>query len=170
MFTGYIKLFSPVSVDAQLHAVRQHSVVGVVLASAGAPCGTDGQTLAAQDAASMAGGCAKVFSEKTPRAFARARPSPVRARISSNSARPPKTVSISRPCGVVVSAQVSDDDLNVAPALAMASRMLSKSRVERASLSRHVTTTVSPSPSVLISFASCGLSDRAPLIYGCSKG
>ena len=38
----------------------------------------------------------------TPRPLARVRPSPVRARISSrsNSARPPSTVSISRPCGV----------------------------------------------------------------------
>src|SRR5258705_566253 len=43
----------------------------------------------------------------TPLAFARSRPSPVRVRISSrsNSARPPKTVSIKRPCAVVVSAQ-----------------------------------------------------------------
>jgi hypothetical protein len=42
----------------------------------------------------------------TPLAFARARPSPVRVRISSrsNSARPPSTVSMRRPCAVVVSA------------------------------------------------------------------
>jgi hypothetical protein len=42
----------------------------------------------------------------TPRALARARPSVVRAWINSfsNSASPPNTVSISRPCGVVVSA------------------------------------------------------------------
>jgi hypothetical protein len=45
----------------------------------------------------------------TPRSLARFLPSPVRARISSlsNSASPPSTVSISRPCAVVVSAQVS---------------------------------------------------------------
>ena len=38
--------------------------------------------------------------------------SPVRARISSrsNSAKPPSTVSMSRPCGVVVSAHVSFSD------------------------------------------------------------
>ena len=44
----------------------------------------------------------------TPRSCARFLPSPVRARISSrsNSARPPRTVSISRPCGLVVSAHV----------------------------------------------------------------
>src|SRR5262245_37052508 len=47
--------------------------------------------------------------KRTPLALARLRPSPVRARISSrsNSARPPRTVSISLPCGVVVSAQAS---------------------------------------------------------------
>ena len=45
-------------------------------------------------------------SSLTPRALARARPSVVRAWINSfsNSASPPNTVSISRPCGVVVSA------------------------------------------------------------------
>jgi hypothetical protein len=44
-----------------------------------------------------------------PRATARARPSPVRARIRSrsNSASPPSTVSIKRPCDVVVSAHAS---------------------------------------------------------------
>jgi hypothetical protein len=44
----------------------------------------------------------------TPRALARSRPSLVRARMRSrsNSARPPSTVSISRPCNVVVSAHV----------------------------------------------------------------
>jgi hypothetical protein len=43
----------------------------------------------------------------TPFATARARPSPVRARISScsNSAKPASIVSIRRPCGVVVSAK-----------------------------------------------------------------
>ena len=54
---------------------------------------------------------------RTPRSFARFLPSPVRARISSrsNSAKPPRIVSISRPCGLVVSAQVSLSDLNPAP-------------------------------------------------------
>ena len=36
----------------------------------------------------------------------------------SNSASPPRTVSINRPCGVVVSAQVSASDLKPAPAFA----------------------------------------------------
>jgi hypothetical protein len=47
-----------------------------------------------------------------PFALARARPSPVRMQISSrsNSASPPKTVSIKRPCAVVVSAHVSPSD------------------------------------------------------------
>ena len=45
----------------------------------------------------------------TPRALARSRPSLVRARMRSrsNSARPPSTVNISRPCDVVVSARVA---------------------------------------------------------------
>src|SRR5262245_59182941 len=66
------------------------------------------------------------------------RPSPVLARIRSrsNSASPPSTVSMSRPCGVVVSAQASPSDLKAAPAWPTASRMLSKSRVLRASWSR----------------------------------
>jgi hypothetical protein len=44
--------------------------------------------------------------KRTPLAIARVRPSPVLARIKlrSNSASPPRTVSINRPCGVVVSA------------------------------------------------------------------
>src|SRR5215475_12051482 len=49
----------------------------------------------------------------TPRSLARLRPSPVRATISerSNSASPPSTVSISRPCGVEVSYHASCSDL-----------------------------------------------------------
>src|SRR5262249_56658789 len=74
----------------------------------------------------------------TPRAFARARPSPVRARISSrsNSARPPRTVSISRPWAVVVSAQASLRLLKPAPRSEIAAMTLRRSRVERASRSR----------------------------------
>ncbi len=54
---------------------------------------------------------------RTPRSLARLLPSPVLDRISSrsNSAKPPRTVSISRPCGLVVSAQVSLSDLKPAP-------------------------------------------------------
>jgi hypothetical protein len=50
---------------------------------------------------------------RTPAFFALSRPSLVRALISSrsNSANPPRTVSISRPAGVVVSAQGSVSDL-----------------------------------------------------------
>src|SRR5262245_53203506 len=51
----------------------------------------------------------------------------------SNSASPPSTVSMRRPCGVVVSAQASPNDLKAAPALPTASSTLSRSRVERAS-------------------------------------
>jgi hypothetical protein len=70
--------------------------------------------------------------KRTPRALARVRPSLVRARISSrsNSAKPPSTVNISRPCGVVVSAHLSVSDLKPAPALAIMSRILSRSRVD----------------------------------------
>jgi hypothetical protein len=62
----------------------------------------------------------------TPRAFARTRPSPVRARINSrsNSAKPPSTVSINRPWGVVVSAHASANDLNMAPAVQIANGRL----------------------------------------------
>jgi hypothetical protein len=47
-----------------------------------------------------------------PAALARARPSPVRVRINSrsNSARPPRTVSIKRPCAEVVSAHASPSE------------------------------------------------------------
>jgi hypothetical protein len=60
-------------------------------------------------------------------------------RWRSNSARPPSTVSIRRPCGVVVSAQGSPSDLKLAPAYAIASRLFSRSRVERARRSSFMT-------------------------------
>jgi len=84
--------------------------------------------------------------KRTPRSFARLRPSPVRARISSrsNSAKPPNTVNISRPCGLVVSAQVSFSERKPAPRFVMASMTLSRSRVERASLSTSSTRSASP--------------------------
>src|SRR3984893_10653041 len=69
-----------------------------------------------------------------PRATARARPSPVRARIKSlsNSARPPSTVSIKRPCDVVVSAHVSPRDLKPAFLAVIAASVFNRSRVDRA--------------------------------------
>ena len=57
-------------------------------------------------------------------------------RCRSNSANPPSTVTITRPCGVVVSAHWSESDLKLAPALPMASNVLSKSLVERVLLMR----------------------------------
>src|SRR5262249_41911883 len=69
-----------------------------------------------------------------------------------------------RPCGVVVSAQGSLSDLKLAPILPIASSVLSKSRVDRASLSSLHTTSVSPSLSAAMAFASWGLSLYAPLI------
>jgi hypothetical protein len=99
----------------------------------------------------------------TPLALARSLPSPVLARISSrsNSAKPPRTVSISLPCGVVVSAQASFSDLKPARALAIASRM-SWSRVERASRSNRVTTSTSPGASLHNALANSARSVFAP--------
>ena len=96
---------------------------------------------------------------------AHGRPSLVLARIRclSNSARPPKTVSINRPCGVVVSAQASPNDLERAPASAIAARVLSKSLVERASLSNLQTTSVSPLPSPPIAFDPLTTSSPQPV-------
>jgi hypothetical protein len=63
---------------------------------------------------SLVAGQFGLATKDDPLAFARCLPSPVRVRINSrsNSANPPNTVSINRPCGVVVSAQVS---LSVCP-------------------------------------------------------
>jgi hypothetical protein len=72
---------------------------------------------------------------------------------------------MSLPAGVVVSAQASPNDLNVAPALPIASSVFRRSRVDRASLSSLHTTSVSPIPSAWIAFASCGLSVYAPLSF-----
>jgi hypothetical protein len=82
-------------------------------------------------------------------ATARARPSPVRALINSrsNSAKPPRTVSIRRPCAVVVSAQVSPRDRNPAFFPVIAARVLSRSRVDRARRSSLVTMSTSPASS-----------------------
>jgi hypothetical protein len=82
----------------------------------------------------------------TPARFALSRPSPVLTLMSSrsNSARPPKTVSINRPAGVVVSAHGSARDLNRHPLSAMALMMVKRSTVDRASLSKRATTTTSP--------------------------
>jgi hypothetical protein len=49
-------------------------------------------------------------------------------------ASPASTVTISRPCGVVVSAQASLRDRNSAPFAAIVASTLSRSRVERASV------------------------------------
>src|SRR6476659_9566282 len=67
----------------------------------------------------------------TPAAVARVLPSLVLALISSfsNSARPPRTVSINLPCGVVVSAQVSASDLKPAPRLLISCNVFRRSRV-----------------------------------------
>src|SRR5580704_16112421 len=72
-----------------------------------------------------------------PLAITLVRPSPVRAKISdrSNSASPPRTVSISLPCGVVVSAQGSARDRKPAPFSATVASTLRRSLVLLASRS-----------------------------------
>jgi predicted nucleotide-binding protein len=69
-------------------------------------------------------------------------PPPVLARISSrsNSAKPPRTVSISLPCGVVVSAQASLSDLKPTPRFAIARRATGGKRVSQALLGGIVAT------------------------------
>lgn len=57
------------------------------------------------------------------------------------------TVSIRRPCGVVVSAQLSRRDRNPAPLSATRASVLRRSRVDRARRSRRVTRSKSPLPS-----------------------
>ena len=101
----------------------------------------------------------------TPRDRARFLPSPVRARIRSrsNSARPPSTVSINLPCAVVVSAHASANERKPAPAFAIASMMLRRSRVDRASRSSRVTSSVSPSAIVFKARVSSLRSAFAPL-------
>jgi hypothetical protein len=63
----------------------------------------------------------------TPRALARFHPSAVRARIRSrsNSASPPSTLSIKRPCAVVVSAHASARDRNPPSLPVIAARVVS---------------------------------------------
>jgi hypothetical protein len=87
---------------------------------------------------------------RTPRAFARARPSLVRARISAraNSASSPRTVRMRRPCGVMVSAQASPRDVKPAPLAVMVANVLSRSRVLRARRSSRVTISTSPAASL----------------------
>ena len=101
----------------------------------------------------------------TPRATARARPSPVRARIRSrsNSASPPSTVSISRPCDVVVSAHVSPSERKPAFLAVIAARVFNRSRVDRASRSSRVTVSTSPASSWSSNRRSCARSVLAPL-------
>ena len=100
-----------------------------------------------------------------PRALARSRPSAVRAWISSrsNSAKPPRTVSTSRPCGVVVSAHVSASDRNPALRSVTAASVLRRPRVERARRSSLVTTSTSPGSSAAIARRSRARSALAPL-------
>src|SRR6202008_4260389 len=89
----------------------------------------------------------------------------VRARIRSrsNSAWPPRTVSMSRPCDVVVSAHVSPRDLKPAFLPVMVARTFNRSRVDRASRSSRVTITTSSASSWSSNRLSCARSVLAPL-------
>ena len=99
-----------------------------------------------------------------PGSLALSRPSVVLALISSlsNSARPPNTVSISLPAGVVVSAQGSARDLNRQPRSAICFTMVNRSIVDLPSRSNRVTTITDPGSSALRSRCSSGLSHLAP--------
>src|SRR5215475_4981178 len=105
--------------------------------------------------------------KRTPRAFARALPSLVRARISdlSNSASPPRTVIISLPWAVVVSAQASLRERKAAARSPICARLLSRSRVDLAKRSSLVTRSTSPAFRAAIALASCALSVLAPLCF-----
>src|SRR5262249_54935737 len=78
----------------------------------------------------------------TPARLARSLPSLVLILISSrsNSARPPNTVSISLPAGVVVSAQGSARDLNKQSLSVICFTVVRRSMVDRANRSNRVTT------------------------------
>jgi hypothetical protein len=64
-----------------------------------------------------------------------------------NSARPPSTVSISRPCDVVVSAHASPSERKPAFLPVIAASVFNRSRVDRASRSSRVTISTSPAAS-----------------------
>ena len=66
---------------------------------------------------------------------------------SASSASPPRTVSIKRPCDVVVSAHVSPRDLKPAFLAVIAASVFNRSRVDRASRSSRVTVSTSPASS-----------------------
>ena len=104
---------------------------------------------------------------RTPRALARSRPSPVRVRMSSrsNSANPARTVSISRPCGEVVSAHESRRERKPAPRSPTAARVLRRSLVDRARRSRRVTSSKSPFPNDAIARCSWARPVTAPLTF-----
>ena len=83
----------------------------------------------------------------------------------SNSASPARTVSISRPCAVVVSAQESRSERKPAPRSAIAARVFSRSLVDRASRSKRVTRSTSPFWSDWRARRNCARSVTAPLTF-----
>jgi hypothetical protein len=104
----------------------------------------------------------KVEEERLASQSVDAKMAELRARIRSrsNSASPPSTVSISRPCAVVVSAQASPKERNPALLPVIAASVFSRSRVDRASRSSRVTISTSPASSAAMAFQSCARSKR----------
>jgi len=103
----------------------------------------------------------------TPARLARSLPSLVLILISSrsNSARPPSTVSISLPAGVVVSAQGSARDLNNHSLSAICFTVVRRSMVDRANRSNRVTTTTAPGSKDFMRLRNSGRSLRIPLAF-----
>src|SRR5262249_9504494 len=80
-----------------------------------------------------------------------------------------EVVTIRRPCALVVSAQVSCSDLNPAPRLAISSRMLSRSRVERANRSSRVTIRARTHKSALAGLSNVRFAPKATEVLRCRE-
>lgn len=78
------------------------------------------------------------------------------------SASPPNAVSMSRPCGIVVSAHVSARERKPACLPVITVSVFKRSRVVRASRSRRVTMNTSPASSWSSKRRSCGRSVLSP--------
>jgi hypothetical protein len=74
----------------------------------------------------------------------------------------PSTVTISFPCGVVVSAQGSSNERKLAPRALIVARVFSKSLVLRAKRSSFVTSKVSPASRIAVARANAARSVLTP--------
>jgi hypothetical protein len=111
--------------------------------------------------------CQDEIDQLTPRAIALLRPSLVRDRIKlrSNSAKPPRTVSINLPCGVAVSAHGSLRDRKPAPRSETLASTFKRSLVLLASRSSLATIRMSPLSSAARTRARAARSVFAPLCF-----